>query len=285
MTIAEIHGKLTPYESREDLLTSDVFGTFKYCDPNDGLIPFLRHATSFRSQKTPVLPDRVKSAMYFFWPKSTELLEPDLIIILTDENGRKIACNIEAKYLSVKHNRGDDSPNAEQPEGISGDQLYGQYEVLKDRAYTGDLLYELQRVEQNCLFYVTAHYVPPWTDIKETMECAEKKGSQEAVENFFWLSWAKADSVCRAAADERGTGISALLFNDLSKLLRRKRLQEFGLWQDRENNSKIEKFAFYFWEGQMHWENLELSVMPSMRPYFWHYPGPNQDSGYRHENA
>ncbi|MGC9976201.1 MAG: hypothetical protein ABSB94_05050 [Syntrophorhabdales bacterium] len=269
MTIAEIHGKLVPYESREDLLTSDVFGTFKYCDPTDGLIPFLGRAISFSSQKAPVLSRATKSAKYFFWPKSTTGLEPDLIIILTEDNGRKIACNIEAKYLSGKHNRDDDSPNAEQPDRIPGDQLYAQYKVLKDKAYKDELQRELQGVEQNYLFYVTAHYVPPCVDIKETMRCAKEKGDEEAVENFFWLNWAKADSVCRAGVDEGTISTSALLFEDLSRLLRRKRLREFGLWQDREHNSKIERVATYFWKGQMFWKHLELAVMQSTGPYFW----------------
>ncbi len=30
MTIAELHGKLSPYEQVEDLLTSDVFSTFMW---------------------------------------------------------------------------------------------------------------------------------------------------------------------------------------------------------------------------------------------------------------
>lgn len=37
MSIAEIHGKLSPYERMEDLLTFDLFSTFRYLSLNKGL--------------------------------------------------------------------------------------------------------------------------------------------------------------------------------------------------------------------------------------------------------
>lgn len=49
MTIAEIHGKLSSYEHMEDLLTSDVFSTFKYLEVNNGLIPFLKRQQALRT--------------------------------------------------------------------------------------------------------------------------------------------------------------------------------------------------------------------------------------------
>ncbi len=49
MTIAEIHGKLPPYEQMEDLLTSDVFSTFKYLGVNNGLIQFLKKPQALRT--------------------------------------------------------------------------------------------------------------------------------------------------------------------------------------------------------------------------------------------
>ena len=50
MTIAEVHGKLSPYKRMEDLLTSDVFSTFRYLDVNNGLVPFLQKAINFTNQ-------------------------------------------------------------------------------------------------------------------------------------------------------------------------------------------------------------------------------------------
>ncbi|BAD76014.1 hypothetical protein GK1729 [Geobacillus kaustophilus HTA426] len=47
MTITEIHGKLPEYEGMEDLLTSDVFSTFKYLPLELAFIPFLKRAVNY----------------------------------------------------------------------------------------------------------------------------------------------------------------------------------------------------------------------------------------------
>ena len=52
MTIAEIHGKLPEYEGMEDLLTSDVFSTFKYLPLELAFIPFLQRAVNFYTGET-----------------------------------------------------------------------------------------------------------------------------------------------------------------------------------------------------------------------------------------
>lgn len=56
MTIAEVHGKLANVENKEDLLTSDVFSTFRYLPVNLGMIPFLKQSINIfivkRAHKT-----------------------------------------------------------------------------------------------------------------------------------------------------------------------------------------------------------------------------------------
>ena len=82
MTIAELHGKLSAYEHMEDLLTSDVFSTFKYMDPNLALVAFLQKGICFTGQHSPVFLEDIVEAEYLFWPKTTSLnREPDILII------------------------------------------------------------------------------------------------------------------------------------------------------------------------------------------------------------
>ena len=57
MTIAEIHGKISSdslkiNERLEDLLTSDVFGTFKYLDPTY-ICTFLKNHLKLFSEEKP----------------------------------------------------------------------------------------------------------------------------------------------------------------------------------------------------------------------------------------
>ncbi len=72
MTIAEIRGKISSIgsnlnERMEDLLTSDVFGAFKYLPPHLGLLDFIN--TAINKDKKPftlsVKPIRINWA---FWP-------------------------------------------------------------------------------------------------------------------------------------------------------------------------------------------------------------------------
>jgi hypothetical protein len=81
MKIAEIHGKLPEYEGMEDLLTSDVFSTFKYLPLELAFIPFLKHAVNFRTGETIHYSfDDVIKADYLFWPK-TSYFKRDLIYL------------------------------------------------------------------------------------------------------------------------------------------------------------------------------------------------------------
>jgi len=229
MTVAELHGKLKPCESMEDLLTSDVFSAFKYCHPKEALIPFLELAICFdpHINQPPVFSD-VLSAHYVFWPRSSSWKEPDLIIILKTTDGSNIALNVEAKYMSGKHNAEVDDKESVEPDHLSGDQLVAQYTDLKNSAFTDEVLIrELRLAQRKYLFYVTAHYVPPLHDIEETKESLSKSPFGGDVDKFFWLSWRSAWSVCEL---RKGRQIPVL--EDLRYLLEKKNLKQLSLWQE-----------------------------------------------------
>ncbi len=70
---ALIKGKLTrSEENMEDLLTSNVFGIFKYLTPSEVLLPFIGEAIDLRGKHLADHLPQVESAEYKFWPWLTE---------------------------------------------------------------------------------------------------------------------------------------------------------------------------------------------------------------------
>jgi len=257
MTIAEIHGKLRPYESMEDLLTSDVFGTFKYCSPKEGLIPFLEQAVTFDGSKADLafLKD-VVSAEYFFWPRSKSGREPDVIIILKLQNKENVAINVEAKYFSGKHNIEVDDiderdnktvDESEENKYHAGDQLVDQFWALKKKLYTQkDISDALKSCKMFYLFYITAHYILPGQDVQETRD----KDNNNDGKYFYWLNWARAWKICCSVKNENSK--INIMLDDLRQLLERKRLTELALWNDIGDPFST---APYFWvEEKMFWQ-------------------------------
>ena len=178
MTIAEIHGKLSPYERMEDLLTSDVFSTFKYLHPDNGLVPFLKHAKRATDSSIPDFLSNVVQADYLFWPRTTKLnREPDVLIILTNKDGSTISILVEAKYMSGKSNI-KRKESIDYIDHFDGDQLAELYKELQE----GNIYIENQIIREKFhkskdnryLFYITAHHVFPNKDFEETFSIMKK---------------------------------------------------------------------------------------------------------------
>jgi len=282
MTIAEIHGKLRPYESMEDLLTSDVFGTFKYCSPQEGLVPFLEQAESFvdgSKSDLDFLKD-VESAEYFFWPrsKSSHWREPDVIIILTLQNKENVAINIEAKYFSGKHNieiddtAEYDKESVDEAEGNkyhAGEQLVDQFLALKGKYYyNGNLRQGIEAALNSCnkfyLFYVTSHYLLPDQDVQETRDTARDND----IKYFYWLNWAQAWKICRSVKNENGT--INIILNDLRQLLERKRLIELALWKGIEYIFLTSETHYFWMEQKVFWQiNTPQFEYNHVGCFFW----------------
>jgi hypothetical protein len=93
---AQLNGKLTVEEERlEDLLTSNVFGSIKYLEPNEGLLPILQSAVDVKGQSLLNSSSRLFDVHYSFWPwlKENECkpCQPDVLIdFMLSDNGKKI---------------------------------------------------------------------------------------------------------------------------------------------------------------------------------------------------
>ena len=106
MFVAQIHNKLNRQEQHmEDLLTSNVFGIWRYVAPQLGLRQFLETARDLSGQAL-LFPSEISEVTLEFWPwiqePSARGAEPDVLISLVCSNGQRWLILIEAKYLSGK---------------------------------------------------------------------------------------------------------------------------------------------------------------------------------------
>ena len=197
----------------EDILTSNVFGLLRYVQPQDGILKYLTFAEDrdekplrYHSSLSDVLN---KSIDYEFWPKwkepKREGCEPDVVISLKIPDGDNLLILIEAKYLYGKSSKADesnDNPN---------DQLAKEWDYLIKKARKQKM--------RPILIYLTAHYVYPDQDIKESIKEFLDKKPEETKPIIYWLSWRHLYKVCK------NTDIPIL--NDLALLLERLNLKFF----------------------------------------------------------
>ncbi|WP_394234187.1 hypothetical protein [Niallia oryzisoli] len=286
MTIAEIHGKLSSYEHMEDLLTSDVFSTFKYLDVNNGLVPFLKKATSFIDQTPPDFLEGIVEADYVFWPRTTYLnREPDVLLIITKKNQSTIAILIEAKYHSGKSNthREEDATDKEKHplEHLDGDQLAELFKELQDGSiYIGDPSIRekyIRSAGNRYLFFVTAHYAPPRHDIEETFKVLQKyQYAKQNAHHFFWVNWISImgviDEVNSREAWQNAPTMRYLLL-DLQALLYRKSMIPYNGFSN--PRKKIPVTGSYFWQEteeqqeQPLFLGIKASKLVKSENYFW----------------
>lgn len=183
MLMAQLKGKLTrEEEGLEDLLTSNVFGSFKYASPGEGLVPFLACAVQDDGKTKPLENlSSIETYSYDFWPSyvaaDSKRCEPDLLITIGDENETRLLIMIEAKYRSPKSGFPSD-------EGKLTDQLAKEWDVLEKMA-GGDI--------KAFLVFVTADYVMPRGSIEESQEELKRKRGKKG--NILWLSWRELPSI------------------------------------------------------------------------------------------
>ncbi len=191
---AEIYRKVSV---TEDLLTSNVFGAFKFLPYGAGLKPFLGQVRKWQKDENensihPELEYRLQEADDFeiyFWPRMDDRSEPDAVIILK-ENGKEIAIvGIEAKHgagmgQSVEEN--DENVNAkseEQEERERVSQVAKEFKNLKNRSASCLRHFEDEYKDNTFLIYLTHHVICPREKLSEALK------SEEYPNNVFWASW------------------------------------------------------------------------------------------------
>lgn len=226
MTIAEIHGKISEVgtnlsERMEDLLTSDIFGCFRYLPPQKTLIPFLNTARSFHSHSL-VLPSEIIGMHYFFWPwvklRGCTPCEPDVVVGLETEGKRLHLVFIEAKYrsgLSGEEDEGE-SPN---------NQLARELDNL-DRISPLNLHWSPDlSITSRTLLFVTQGMGIPRTLIAQSLAEYERKRNKQG--DIYWTSWRFLQPILEESLRQENSPQSIAVMEDMLKLLLRKGLTVF----------------------------------------------------------
>jgi len=206
MLIAQIQGKLPlPDEGSEDLLTSNVFGAFKYSGRFDALSAFLAMA-SLREGAAPLPP--FVSIDYTFWPwlegDACPGCEPDVVLRVEHLDQTTSLIGIEAKYHAGKSSL----PTVDGP---VSDQLGRQWLALRKLATA-------EGRTRCILVYLTADIALPQPAFDQTEgELARK--CPGVVADLRWLSWRALPMLL--------AGYSDSILVDLVTLLRRAKLTWF----------------------------------------------------------
>lgn len=193
MYIAELHGKLSSrLEGAEDILTSNVFSFFRYCNRS----VFLRRYLAMLGFEVSALD--VMHCEFIFWPRFDENTEPDLVIRV---GGHYIL--FEAKYRS---GFGDES-SAAKAQLVR--EIEGGIEEANDNG------------ECFSLVAITADYCYK----PEKFLCL----SPEHRKSFRWTSWQKTAVLiqCILESDEPLTSPEREFAEDLYSLLCKKNLREY----------------------------------------------------------
>jgi hypothetical protein len=223
MSIAELYGKLSPddqrsaYDTMEDLLTSDVFGTMLYAGWQSTFHSWLASAqcapglgTDSSIERFLPAADEITGVAYAFWPRLPNNREPDVAILIqcADQSSRLVV--VEAKYHS----------------GLSGetqliDEAQGLFNLTLSELRDWDFRPSIRNVKtaslRRALLYVTKDGSLP---LAELMPAPNTTWPVPV----FWLSW---KVLCRHLDANRAAKSGSLLLEDLRLLLRRKNLRDF----------------------------------------------------------
>ena len=272
MTIAEIHGKLSPdrpygcHERMEDLLTSDVFGTMRYLGGSDGFFDWLRTAEApsvpqVRTVPPEVIPQSGVRAVHFvFWPTLPNGREPDVALLLELEDAITFLVLVEAKYLA---GTSDYEAAAASDDALTGNQIADQVRALSKlspddigRLFGIDdpspLRYRLH------LFVTTDQYLP----LPVYRESQKHLAAPWPV-SAYWLSWTSLAHHLESHRHQPDPGRAAMI-EDVLALLRRKGLVPFSGF--RHSAWRRAGVIPAFWED-MWWSLQALGVRADAR--FW----------------
>lgn len=221
MFAAQMHNKLCRHEEdMEDLLTSNVFGVWRYLPPHLGLVQLLQTAERLDGARLSI-GATVLAASLSFWPwlsqQAGKSAEPDVLVELTLSDSSKVLVMVEAKFHSPKSSLPDDST-------FPNDQLARQMQILRALA-------RKTRARHYGLVYITAHTAIPRDDLQEAIDELRSKTGDGSDEHFYWTTWRSlpeiiSDSVLEEARSQSAGG--ATMLADLHRIVCRLGLAFFS---------------------------------------------------------
>jgi hypothetical protein len=244
MTIAEIRGKISPTTSNlgermEDLLTSDVFSSFRYLPVNLGLLDFL--TSSYSRERTHFIPAvEAIRANWSFWPYlkygGASPCEPDVIIGLENSELDLHVVMVEAKYISGKSSQEDEDerPNDQLAREFHNLQLLRPQDLGWSNAAT---------IVARTLLYITQDASIPLSDIDRSLAEYRRKRKNEA--EIFWTSWRFLPRILRPLINKTDVEAQVNILTDLLELLGKKHLTMFEGIEPLKFYARVEDFKFY----------------------------------------
>ena len=185
MLDALLKGKVSrQVEGMEDMLTSSIFGTFKYHQYDDMLVTWLNEACledrkTFREIGKNITVDKID-----FWPYWSESgcipCEPDIVIYLSSGQTKWLVL-VEAKYRSGKSSEAND----EEKDSPPNDQLAKEWDNLTKRVLNHDTP-EFGMIPK--MIYLTTGFAYPKMEIDASCKDFHKCTTHHNFE-CYWLSW------------------------------------------------------------------------------------------------
>jgi hypothetical protein len=202
-------------ENIGNLVISDLFGTFKHCEPSFGLIPFFKNGISAENE-FPACFNGVIKADYFFQITDVQHGMPCLFILLTHAGG---ACSTLIVIPNLElFNLPEIIPATKTHDNPKWVKLAEHYNAVVN----GTLLLSLDGNEnekfyrsRNCvnLFYVTTHKKLPLNDIKTIFKEFDTLGFPGL--RIYWINWQTAISELESTLN-RGQGKT--LFQEANRI-------------------------------------------------------------------
>lgn len=266
MTIAEIHGKISQTGSNltdrlEDMLTSDIFSTCKYIQPESLLLPLIASSKNLKGERLNLPNSRIVNIKYEFWPKLPNC-EPDVLVTLEYKNEGLYKFLFEAKYLSGKSGTSlseDEIEIASTPV----DQVAREFFDLIQ-------LYPEIPESNKFLIYLTAHYAKPTIELINSIGEINKVLQIDATTNIFWNSWRQITYLINQQEGLHPWEVDIL--NDIKILLQKKGLIHFIGFNINLLENKIESIyktgRKYEYFEKVTGNVIEISEILYSRPLF-----------------
>lgn len=244
-----IHGKLpSSVWNSEDVVTSSIVGGFQYLSNPLYIVQALCASVSLGGDFL-AFPKPIKGVQYKFWP-SLKQCEPDVVILLIDEDAGVHIVGVEAKYTSPKSSEEDETVDFEDRKTWQRDQLSRELEDLYDSDTSKKLSIDEKDIVSRQLIYLTNDTVMPEEDMLLGV-----KHSKASNNHVYWLTWA---SFYEVACMEPETNQDELILSQIQEVCDRKNLTRFHGWGTLPEILPFEDF--YSSNTELIWPKKELAA-------------------------
>lgn len=245
-----IHGKLpSSVWNSEDVVTSSIIGGFQYLSDPLYIIQALCSSEDLGGNLL-TFPKPIKRIHYKFWP-SLKQCEPDVVLVIIDEDAGVHIVGVEAKYTSPKSSEEDETVDFEDRKTWQRDQLSRELEDLNDSDTSKKLsIYENDIVSRQ-LIYLTNDTVMPEEDMLLGVRHSKTNNN-----NIYWLTWA---SFYEVACMDPKTEQDELILSQIQEVCDRKNLTRFHGWGMLPEVLPFE--GFYSLNAELIWPKEELAAV------------------------